>query len=105
MSAEAELTRRYVLMILDAARMRDRERSEDLSSYVAEELVQRQLDKMGVPCLLAQVRGHLYYLRDKALVKFHETQVGRERYLSWRITADGVDVLEGTRTVPGVARA
>jgi hypothetical protein len=101
---QAELVRRYILLILDAARTRDRERSEDPSTYTAEELVQLQLKKMGVPMLLAQVRAELYYLHDKGLVKFHKTRVGREDYFTWRIAADGVDVLEGARTVAGVAR-
>jgi hypothetical protein len=103
--ARAELIRRYILMVLDAARTRDRERTEDPSTYTAEELIQRQLDKMGMPMLMSQVRAHLFYLRDKTLVKLHETKIGREHYWAWRITADGVDVLEGTKTVPGVAGA
>lgn len=103
--AQAELTRRYILLILDAARTRDRDKSESPSTYTAEELIQRQLDKMGLPMLLSQVRAHLFYLKDKGLVKLHETRIGREHYWTWRITAEGVDVLEGTKTVPGVTGA
>lgn len=101
--AEAEVVRGYLLRILDAKRTSERDRDEDPSTYTAEEILQAQLRKMGVPILLSQIRAELYYLYDKALVRFHKTTVGREYYLSWRITADGVDVLQGHRVVPGVA--
>lgn len=103
--AEAEVVRRYLLVILDAKRTSERGRDEDPSTYAAEEVLQLQLRKVGVPLLLTQVRAELYYLRDKQLVRFHKATVGREHYLSWRITAEGVDVVQGATTVPGVAGA
>lgn len=100
----AEVVRRYLLKILDAARTHDRERSDDTSTYRGEEVIQLQLRKMQVPMLLAEMRGELFYLHDKGLVKFHRERVGREDYYSWRITADGVDVVQGVQSVPGIAR-
>lgn len=55
--------------------------------------------------MLTDLRGELFYLYDKGLVKFHKTRVGREDFYAWRITAEGVDVYEGSKTVPGVQRA
>ncbi len=100
----AEVVRRYLLVILDAARTHDRERTDDTSTYRSEEIIQAQLRKMQVPMLLAEMRGELFYLRDKGLTKFHRERVGREDYYSWRITAEGVDVVQGVRPVPGIAR-
>ncbi len=105
MSDTPELVRRYLLLILDAKRTSERDRDDDPSTYVAEAVLQLQLRKMGVPMLLSALRGELYYLFDKNLVKFHRAKVGREHYFSWRITAEGVDVVQGTRDVPGVLGA
>jgi len=104
-SVHAEVARRYLLLILDAARTADRERADDSSTYRAEEVIQAQLRKVGLPLRLAEMRGELYYLYDKGLVKFHRERIGREDYFSWRITAEGVDVVQGTRAVPGIAGA
>ena len=100
---EAEVARGYLLMILDAKRTSDRGRDEDPSTYTAEEVLQLQLRKMGLPMLLTQIRAELYYLYDKELVRFHKTSVGGQHFFSWRITADGVDVLQGHRSIPGIA--
>jgi hypothetical protein len=99
-----EAVRRFLLRILDAARTRERDTGDETSTYTAEGLVQSQLHKIGVAMTASRLRAELFYLHDKGLVKFHQVRVAREDYYTWRITAEGVDVLAGERDVPGIAR-
>jgi hypothetical protein len=100
----ADVIRRFLLIILDAARMRERGLGDDTSTYAHEFVIQSQLQKMGLPLSLSKIRGELYYLKDKGLVEFRKTRVHGEDYFQWRIEGGGVDVLAGDRHEPGIAR-
>lgn len=97
--SEADLhrvERGLVLRILKAHADRRRDRGDHISTYCAEDYLQQVAANQGYPMLIEKLRGHLYYLRDKQLVKFHEVKDGhRIAGLMWRITAGGVDLIEG----------
>ncbi len=100
---DAPIVRRALLEILQDAVNRHRDRGDDISTYTAEAVLQSTLSLRGFPLPMERVRGHLFYLKDKNCVKFRETKVGRDKYISWRITAAGTDVLEGVTSDPGIA--
>ena len=83
---------------------RDRPAGEDsLEAYMSEDLLQAHVagfENVRVP--IGELRAQLTYMQDKGLVKYKEIRIGRETYLRWRILADGVELLEGNRTVPGI---
>lgn len=99
--AENRAYRRAILDVLHANVARRRERGDDISTYVAEPLIQSLMRTRGMPLRIEAIRGHLYYMDDRGYTKFRNVQ-GSE-YLLWRITADGEDLLEGTRRDPGIA--
>jgi hypothetical protein len=112
-AAENPLIRRHLLEVLEAAGSRMRSPGDDVSTYVAEALLQSQLALRGFPLPMERLRQELYYLyergksreRDAGYVHFKRTKVGREEYFRWRITDLGRDVLEGARHDASVASA
>lgn len=100
---ESKVYRRAILEILHAAALRRRGPEDDASTYTVEPLIQSLLRTRGLPMPIETMRHYLYYLLDRQYVKMRhlEHDIG---YLTWRITADGEDILDGTRTDPGIAR-
>jgi hypothetical protein len=82
-----------------------RGKGDEASTYTTESLLLEILALRGYAVALEAMRGHLYWLRDEACVKFHETRVERDLYLTWRITSKGTNVLDGTEALRGVASA
>jgi len=104
---ELAVARGKALEILKAHLDRERPTSEDsLSAYMTEDILLFWLARMGHPMLRSEMRGSLLtYLKDAGLVKYQEQQAGGPKgptFLLWRITHDGLQVLEGTRNDPGV---
>lgn len=111
-AAENPVVRRHLLEILQDAVNRSRGPQDDISTYVAESLLQRILAMRGFPLALERMRAQLFWLNDRrpkdaahGYAKFRETRGTREKYVLWRITDLGTDVLEGTREDAGVAGA
>lgn len=111
-AAENPVIRRQLLEILQDAVNRRRGPDDDMTTYVAEALLQRMLALRGFPITVERMRGQLFWLKDRhnrdreyGYVKFRETRVGGQTYIHWRITDLGADVLEGTRTDPGIVGA
>ena len=102
-NAENPLIRRALLELLQSAVNRHRDKGDGVSTYVTESVLQSQLALRGYPLPLERLRGQLFYLRDKDFVKLRETRAGVLRYMLWRITAAGTDVIEGSIAVPGIA--
>lgn len=102
-AAENPLIRRHLLEILQDAVNRQRGPGDDITTYVAESLLQRMLSLRGFALPMERMRGQLYWCKDKGYAKFRETRVGLQKFIAWRITATGSDVLEGTTADRGVA--
>jgi hypothetical protein len=104
---ELAVARGKTLEILKAHLDRERPTSEDsLSAYMTEDILIFWLARMGHPMIRNEMRGSLLtYLKDAGLVKYRDKQPGGAKgptLIFWRITHDGLQVLEGTRSDPGV---
>ncbi|MDZ4373073.1 MAG: hypothetical protein U1C74_16840 [Phenylobacterium sp.] len=99
--SESAAYRRAILEVLHANVERRRERGDDVSTYVAEPLIQSLMRTRGMPLRIEAIRGHLYYMKDRGYTKFKDVQ--GSGYLLWRITADGEDILDGTDKDQGIA--
>ncbi len=93
--------RGFLLHVLQAQVNRDRGDKEDFSSYLDEDVIYLQIGRR-YPQTREMMRGHLYYLYDRRYAKFHEVKVAGKKFLLWRITADGTDVLDGVKDDRGV---
>jgi hypothetical protein len=87
----------------------DRERTVTPTSdpaYLKDILLLKMMARHGYPMERHELNGTvLTYLKDEGMVEYKPTQPDGPRgetYLSWRITHHGLQVLEGTRTDPGV---
>jgi len=87
----------------------DRERPITAASdaaYMETDLLLRMLARRGYPMSRNQLNGSvLTYLRDAGLAEYRtSTPAGPQgpTLLLWRITHEGLQVLEGTRTDAGV---
>lgn len=98
---ESALVRGRILEELyDKARL-ERGNDEDISTYLDEALLYSRVGRR-FPQFLRQLRIELFYLRDRGYVKFREVKTGRKKSLLWRITADGIDLLQGVKEDSGV---
>ena len=97
---ESALSRGYILDILDAQAKRDRGNEEDIHTYLIEDVVYLKVGRR-FPQSRETMRSHLYYLRDRGYAKCRNVE-GEKNALMWRITADGVDVIEGVKSDKGV---
>lgn len=98
---QSHLSRGMILEVLQSAVDRERGDAESPSTYIDEALIYSKVGRR-YPQTRAMLRGELYYLRDKGYVKFKEVSVGAQKSLMWRILACGTDLVEETKTDPGV---
>lgn len=92
MAAEAALVRFVIIQLL-----------YEQADWLAERVIRKTLD--NVTELRDGVLGrHLGYLERKELIESQRRKVNRAKFDFYRITPDGIDVYEGTTTVPGVGR-
>jgi hypothetical protein len=96
---EAALARAAVLDILDAHAKRDPGDDENVSTYLIEDVIYLKVGRR-YPQSRGDLRAHLSYLEDRGYVK--SRTVAGEQAVMWRITAEGVDILEGAKTDAGV---
>ena len=104
---ELTLARWRALEILKGHLDRERDAAQDsLGVYQEDGLLLRWMARRGHPMLINQLRGSiLTYLKDGGYVVYREyapAGPGTTVLLYWRITHDGLQILEGTRTDPGV---
>lgn len=121
--ADAPVIRREILQILQDA-VREQRGSHPINTYVSEWVVQRILARRNYVLMIEALREHLLYLLGLQCVRYTETHVTAggwhvvagehltpeehvqcDVHRAWRIESRGTAVLEGTDTVPGVARA
>jgi hypothetical protein len=101
------IARGKALEILKAHLDRERPATEDsLAAYMVEDLLLSWLARLGHPMLRSQLSGSVMtYLKDAGLVRYRERQPAGPKgptLLLWRITHDGLQILEGTRQDAGV---
>lgn len=104
---ELTIARGKALEILRAHLDRERPAAEDSTNvYMTEDILLFWLARMGHAMLRNEMRGSLLtYLKDAGLVKYREVQPAGPKgptLLLWRITHDGLRVLEGTLHDPGI---
>ena len=99
---QSHVVRGRILEALQAQVDRERGDEQSPSTYLDEDLLYIAVAKR-YPMLRSKFRGELYYLRDEECVKFKELKVGSGKYLMWRITARGRDVLDGTIAHRGIS--
>jgi hypothetical protein len=104
---ELAIARGKALEILKAHLDRERPASDDShAAYMVDDLLMTWLARLGHPILRNTLNGSVMtYLKDAGLVLYRTDQPAGPRgptFLRWRITHDGIQVLEGTRTDPGV---
>ncbi|MGD0263547.1 MAG: hypothetical protein ABSD47_01170 [Candidatus Methylomirabilota bacterium] len=104
---ELGLARGKALEILKAHLDRERPVGEEsLGAYMVEELLLTWLARLGHPMLRSQLNGSVMtYLKDGGLVVYKSCQPAGPKgptLLAWRITHDGLQVLEGTKADAGV---
>ncbi len=92
LSEEAQLVRVVILQLL-----------YEQADWLAERVIRKPIE------LVTDLSGgalgrHLGYLERKGLIESQRRQVAKARFTFYRITPDGIDVYEGTTTVPGVGR-
>jgi hypothetical protein len=87
----------------------DRERSPDeesLGVYMEESLLLTWLARLGHPMLRSQLSGSvLTYLKDVGCVTYKTVQPAGPKgptLLFWRVTHDGLAILEGTKNDRGI---
>lgn len=106
---ETALARWRALEIMKSHLDRERPDASDdsLAVYMEDGLLLRWMARRGHPMLISHLRGSiLTYLRDGGYVAYKQQQPagpGTSVLLFWRITHDGIQLLEGTRTDPGVS--
>ncbi|SRR5581483_2901319 len=98
---ESRMIRGTLLQILHAQVMRERGDEEGLSTYLHEDVIYLKIARR-FPQTREMMRGHLYYLRDRNYVKFRDLNIDGKKSLMWRITADGIDVIDGSREDRGI---
>lgn len=102
MREETHLARGMILAALKAATNLPRGDEENISNYLDETVIYAKVGRR-YPQTREMLRGHLFYLKDKGYVDLHEVKIGsRDRAFMWRITAVGIDLLDGTLNDPGV---
>lgn len=106
-SVELALARGKALEILKAHLDRERQPDqESLGVYMEEALLMTWLARLGHPMLRSQLAGSvLTYLKDIGAVAYRTVQPAGPRgptLLFWRITHNGLQILEGTQRDPGV---
>jgi hypothetical protein len=104
---ELAVARWVALEVLQAHLNRQRETTEDsLSAYARSGLVLNWLARRGFPMERGTLDGSvLTYLKDAGYVRYRTEQPAGPRgetVLYWRITKDGMQILEGARTDPGI---
>jgi hypothetical protein len=104
---ELALARGKALTILKAHLDRERPATEDsLGAYMIEDLLLTWLARLGHPMLRSQLNGSVMtYLKDAGLTAYKTMAPAGPSgptLLAWRITHDGLQVLEGTRQDAGV---
>jgi hypothetical protein len=87
----------------------DRERPTLMSSepaYMVDDLLLTLMARHGYPMMRQELNGSVMtYLKDAGLAEYRMSQPAGPRgpsLLAWRITHDGLAVLEGTQTDPGI---
>lgn len=102
MREEAHLSRGMILAVLKASLNLARGDQENIANYLDETVIYAKVGRR-YPQTREMLRGHLFYLKDKGYVDFHEVKIGSQgRAFMWRITAGGIDLLDGTYNDPGV---
>ncbi len=106
-AVEIAIARGKALEILKAHLDRERPTTADsLSAYMEETLLLTWLARIGHPMLRSQLNGSVMtYLKDRGCVAYRAvTPAGPKgpTLLFWRLTSDGMAVLEGTKQDPGV---
>jgi len=101
------LARGKALEILKAHLDRERPAAEDsLAAYMEEGLLLVWLARMGYPFLRNQLNGSVMtYMHDAGLAAYRTLSPAGPKgptLLFWRITHDGLQVLEGTKRDAGV---
>lgn len=96
---EAALVRAAILDVLDAHAKREPGGDESVSTFLLEEVIYLKVGRL-YPQARGDLRSHLTYLEDRGYVK--PRSVSGEAAVMWRITAEGVDILEGVKTDSGV---
>ena len=104
---ELASARGKALELLRAHLDRERPTSDDsLASYMIEDLLLSWLARLGHPMMRNELNGSVMtYLRDAKLATYRTDQPAGPKgptFMRWRITHDGMQVLEGTKEDPGV---
>jgi hypothetical protein len=104
---ELAIARGKALEILAAHLDRERQVSADsLAAYMEETLLLSWLARVGHPMMRNVLNGSvLTYLKDRGCVVYKPSQPAGPKgptILYWRITSDGLAVLEGTKQDAGI---